>query len=387
MEKIVILTPRPFLKRDYYRFGIDILKRSFVVLVFDCTALINQDYWKTISQNIFKFNEYISIKSKEDFLKSISKINSPIVIDRLPISKKANWMRKMLREKESKFVDLYLNVIPRPKKNAKNILLKIFIIMFNPKKAIKIIKNFLQRKEYNLIKSNFDISLVGGLASYNKFTNKNIINAHSMDYDVYLNIKDKPKNNSNFYAVFLDEDMVDHPDYAFEDQKSPVTNKQYNKTLSNFLKKFESETGFKVKIACHPKRKIENIPNLLKDFEWVHGETAKLVMNSRVTLVHQSTSLSYAILFKKPLIFLISNELAKSWLGPSIEIFSEILNSLLINMDNFSNKAFDTKTFLKIDEKKYKNYLDNYIKVPNSPDLPIWEIFAKEIKNNKYYQI
>ena len=176
------------------------------------------------------------------------------------------------------------------------------------------------------MKSNFDISIAGGLASYKKFKNNNVINAHSMDYDVYLNIKDKPKNNSNFYAVFLDEDMVDHPDYAFEDQKPPATNKQYNKSLNNFLKRFELETGFRVKIACHPKRKIENIPNLLNDFEWINGETAKLVMNSKVTLVHQSTSLSYAILFKKPLIFLTSNELTKSWLGPSIEICSKILN-------------------------------------------------------------
>ena len=140
-------------------------------------------------------------------------------------------------------------------------------------------------------------------------------------------------------------------------------------------------------LAACPSSLIEVVSYLLKDFEWAHGETAKLVMDSKVVLVHQSTSLSYAILFKKPLIFLTTDKLAKSWIGPAIETFSKILNSLLINIDNSSNKEFDAKTLLKIDEKKYKNYLDNYIKVPNSPDLPIWEIFAKEIKNNKYYQI
>ena len=71
---------------------------------FSDTAFINQNYWKTISQNIFKFNEYISIKSKEDFLKSISTINSPIVIDRLPVNKKTNWMRKLLRKKEQRLI-------------------------------------------------------------------------------------------------------------------------------------------------------------------------------------------------------------------------------------------------------------------------------------------
>ena len=120
MMKIVILTPASFSKRDYDRFGIDILKRNFLVQVLDCSAWINKEYLKLYSKNIFKFKEYISIASKDDFLKYISEINSPIVIDRLPINNKANWMRKLLRKKESKFVYSYLNIIPRPKKNNKN---------------------------------------------------------------------------------------------------------------------------------------------------------------------------------------------------------------------------------------------------------------------------
>ena len=120
MKKIVILTPAPFSKRDYDRFGIDILKRNFLVQVLDCAAWINQEYLKLYSKNIFKFKENISITSKDDFLQYISEINSPIVIDRLPINNKANWMRKLLRKKESKFVYSYLNIIPRPKKNNKN---------------------------------------------------------------------------------------------------------------------------------------------------------------------------------------------------------------------------------------------------------------------------
>ena len=101
MKKIVILTPAPFSKRDYDRFGIDILKRNFLVQVLDCTAWINQEYLKLYSKNIFKFKENISITSKDDFLQYISEINSPIVIDRLPINNKANWMRKLLRRKEN----------------------------------------------------------------------------------------------------------------------------------------------------------------------------------------------------------------------------------------------------------------------------------------------
>ena len=134
MKKIVILTPASFSKRDYDRFGIDILKRNFLVQVLDCAAWINQEYLKLYSKNIFKFKENISITSEDNFLQYISEINSPIVIDRLPINNKANWMRKLLRKKESRFVYPYLNIIPRPKKNNKNFFLKMFKIFFNPKK-------------------------------------------------------------------------------------------------------------------------------------------------------------------------------------------------------------------------------------------------------------
>ena len=98
--------------------------------------------------------------------------------------------------------------------------------------------------------------------------------------------------------------MVYHSDYVLEDQKPPVTKNQYYAILIKFLKKFELDSGLKVKIACHPKLKIENISNLLQDFECIYEKTAELVMNSSVTLVHQSTSLSYSILFKKPLILI-----------------------------------------------------------------------------------
>ena len=125
----------------------------------------------------------------------------------------------------------------------------------------------------------------------------------------------------------------------------------------------------------------------MKDIDYSIGNTAELVKNSSAVLLHSSTALSYAILFKKPAIFLTSNQLKKSWIGPRIDTFAKVVNGQLINMDVDFNKPLNLHSLSKIDKGKYKNYLDNYIKMPNSPNLPIWEIFAKEIKNNKYYQI
>ncbi len=385
MKEVIILSHGIFSKRDYNRFGIDILKRNFFVKILDCTAWINKNYWKLNLQNIYRNKEYISIGSKNDFLKFISQTNSPIVIDRLPVNKETNWMRKLLRKRNSLFVDLYLNEIPLPKKNIRQTVLKFFKIIINPRKIINKFIDIFQKKKCISIKSNSNISLVGGLASSNKLKNKEVINAHNMDYDVYLNIKDKAKNNSSNYAVFLDENMVNHAEYSLLNLKPPATEEHYYPALSKFLKNFESATGLKVKIAFHPSYEVENknVPSLLKDFEYFFGKTAEIIMNSKIILAHQSTSLSYAVLFKKPITFLTSDELVNSWLGPRIENFSQVLNSQLINIDNFFYQGSDIQSFLKINEKNYKSYLDQYIKIPDSPDLPIWEIVTDYIKRKQ----
>ena len=112
------------------------------------------------------------------------------------------------------------------------------------------------------------------------------------------------------------------------------------------------------------------------------GNTAELVRDSNVVLLHQSTSFSFAVLFNKPTVFLTSNKLKNSWIGPRIDNLAKILNGKVINMNNDLNKPLDLQNLLKIDENKYKNYLDQYLKVPNSPDIPLWEIFTDFIKKN-----
>ena len=41
------------------------------------------------------------------------------------------------------------------------------------------------------------------------------------------------------------------------------------------------------------------------------------------------------------------------------------------------------QSLLKIDEDSYKNYLDQYIRVPNSPHLSLWEIFTEYFIKNR----
>ena len=153
------------------------------------------------------------------------------------------------------------------------------------------------------------------------------------------------------------------------------------------INKFEKETKLPVIFAAHPKapnHMIEKFPDLLKGIEYQIDNTGELVKNSNMVLLHQSTAFAFAVLFNKPAIFLTSNKLRNSWIGPRIDNAAKNVNGQIINMDNDLNKPLDLQNLLKIDAGRYKNYLDQYIKVPNSPDVPLWEIFTNYIKSNQF---
>ena len=151
-----------------------------------------------------------------------------------------------------------------------------------------------------------------------------------------------------------------------------------------FLKKFETDIKLKIIVAVHPKSKNTNLRNLLKGIEFSFENTAELVKNSSLTLLHDSTAISFAILFNKPTLFLTSNHLKKTSFGPRIDNIAKIVNSKIINMDNCLEKKIDVQNLFQIDHEKYQNFLDQYIKVPDSSNLPVWEIFIKQIKNKEF---
>ena len=384
MKNILFLFS-PYQENYNSRFGIDILKKNFEVKIFNCTPWLSKKYWDLYSKNLKKNNEHIVISNKKDFLNHISQINNAYIIENLPNNDNSNWIRKILKKKNCLFISRNLNPIPELQKNVMQKINSFFQLFLNVKKFLYMFNQFMQKKKNNLIKSNCEIFIVGGLASLKKLKKGNIIKAHSMDYDVYLNVKDIKRNEINKpYAVFLDQDMASHPDIVVLGLEREINEFKYYKVLTKFLKKFEADTKLKVIVSIHPKSKNQNLKNLLEGIEFSKENSAELVKNSSLTLLHDSTAISFAILFNKPTLFLTSNHLNKSQFGPRIKNVAKTVNSRIINMDDFLQKKIDTKYLFQIDQDKYKDYLDQYIKIPNSPNLPIWEIFSKQIKEKEF---
>lgn len=382
MKKILILYPYPFIKRDYERFGIEILKKSFDVKVLNLVPWLRPDIWKKYSDTIFNFKEYFTVTSKEDFIDFIKGSDFNIIFDLMYADSKTNWIRRRLKTDKNFFVKIGVNAIPEPKIRIVENIKKVLKFQMSPIKILKKVFFFLKKKYYNFRKIKPDISINGGLFSLKNSKAKIKIQAHTMDYDIYLeNVNKKNKVEKN-YAVFIDEGPFYNPDSDIF-YSVPFKEEEYFLTLLDFFRKFKKETNLDILFAVHPKTSPKNLKknsNYLKEIKCVIGNTAELVKDSKVVLTHESTALSYAILFNKPLVFITSDEINDSWMKPQMDAFNKIINSHVINISKKKTEPLNTEKLFKINKNGYNKYLYGFLKIPNSPELPLWEIFSQEIK-------
>jgi hypothetical protein len=258
-------------------------------------------------------------------------------------------------------INRIINLFDKKKQNAGNIFDRLNIKF----------SNYLNRKFKP------DIAFVGGdfyktEAKKNKI--KKIINIHSWDYDEYLKIKNK-KIKKNNYAVFIDGNVPDHPDYIYHKATPPVDEMNYYKDLNNFFDNFERKFHLKVIIAASPKSKKNTLKNFFINRKIYFNQTSTLIKDSKLVILHKSTSIFYVQKFLKPVIFITSNKLIGTWYHDQILYNSEKFKRKLLNINHdITIKKKDL--FKPINKKFSKKYIYYNDKSKNTANKLIWKIFT-----------
>ena len=183
-----------------------------------------------------------------------------------------------------------------------------------------------------------------------------LIYGHCQDYsNAYLKLKKNPSITSSNYSTLLDAaEPMYSSDYNFAKRKLYLTSEIWYPTLCNFFKKIEDKFTTTIKIAGHYKSKHNFNKNCFDNREVYYNQTFDLVQNSNFILTRYSSAISYAILFKKPIIFIYSNQLLNDKIAMNhIFGFSNILGTTPINIDNLPN---DLNPYLLVNEDLYINY-------------------------------
>jgi len=217
MRKLFFFVATTFNKRDYNRFGIEILKaEGFEVHVWDFTPLFSRKaYVNYTPPDTLEYQHYGLIKSKSDFYNLSKNLCNSIVVSHINSHAKTNFIFNYLKQHKIKFGFCNLGLMPSIKFP---FMFKILLLFRNPYLIKSKINMFLRKSSNNQIIPNFIITGGEEAIQNNKYLKNNetlIINAHTYDYDLYLNeekydnkplIKDK-------YAVFLDSFIPFHPDF------------------------------------------------------------------------------------------------------------------------------------------------------------------------------
>lgn len=202
----------------------------------------------------------------------------------------------------------------------------------------------------------------------------------SLDYKVARQAS-KERLIDEEYAVFVDQYFNHHPDFKTNHIVHYFTAAQYYPELNKFLNAFSKSTGLKVVIASHPRRNNEQKKDFDSNFELIYNQTASLIKYSKVSLIHFSTAINFAVLFNKPFILLNSDLFKRSSIESNVEMFANYFEKKPINISNYIKESIVKDLDTSINKGKYEEFIRDYIKHPKAKD----ETFRQQIKSALHY--
>jgi hypothetical protein len=158
-------------------------------------------------------------------------------------------------------------------------------------------------------------------------------------------------------------------------RKTYLTIENWYPQLCRLFSYFEERFNFPVTIAGHYKSGFSSPSVIFGDRNVIYGRTLELVSESLFVTTRYSTATSMAVYFKKPVVFIYSNELMEDEEAMHhILGFSSAMNASVINIDDVV-KGFEFD--LSLDLEAYSAYLEKYLS--SGPiNLANFEIIARE---------
>lgn len=168
------------------------------------------------------------------------------------------------------------------------------------------------------------------------------------------------------FAVYVDESLHDHPDYAITGIPAPVEKESFFPALRQTFDRIEREQGLEVVVALHPKANYspQELVQYFGDRQAISAQTPALIQNSVMVLLHNSTSVAYAVLSRKPILFLTNHDIDKSWLRSDLDVRSHWLDQPIHNIDVVGSNELNGIPRPIVDERRYADFESHFLRSP-----------------------
>jgi hypothetical protein len=255
-------------------------------------------------------------------------------------------------------------------------------VLSNPLKLAGKMLNQMKATAYRRFKivKQFEVVFAAGqaLVTSNQYAAR-VVPINLIDYDHYVRVQSSEvRVVKGRYAVFLDIDLACQSDLKICDLQ-PIDPFNYYQSLNRFFELLEVKFGIKVVVAAHPKADYS-----LETFhgrEIYRGLTPELVKDAEFVISHHSASLSYAVLNRKPLIIIYTNEMKRLYDHTVVmrlhRSIASYLDVAIYNIDEI--EQVDQVEIKEVNQKNYDNYKYNYLTTHESEHTTTQEIFSNEI--------
>jgi hypothetical protein len=363
---LIFFRANKFRKNDEIRFEVKNYNSSFDV---NFVEIYDYLYDKKLFKNTNKLSKPIKSLStynqiEKYFLLAKKKYKNIYLINFIPIenfkSFKINYLiYKILR---NNFKIIIINNSGFPSKMIDNFD-KILFLNFRFNEIIKKIKIKIFQKIFSFFNFYPDFFLYAGSKKKKifkdiKFTK--LIKFNTWDYSNILHYKKKIKLKN--YFVFVDgAGPKDFSDRELLGKKHYLTSDVWYKDLKFFLFHLKKIYNLDLIILNHPfssKKKVQKYYKGIKNFS---NKTQELIKNSKFVVTRQSTAISYALYYRKPILLIYSNQNKNDYYDINISSkLSKLLKLNSFNINDLKKKSF-IDNFMKINLNLYNKYIFNYL--------------------------
>lgn len=187
-----------------------------------------------------------------------------------------------------------------------------------------------------------------------------VLNGSSSDF---LNFKTSERNVNTLrpYIVFIDQNIAYHPENGKMIGDICKDPKGYFIRMNNLFDTIEKLKSCDIIICAHPSSVRYKSENPFNGRKIEYGKTQEYVKEALGVITHNSTALSFAVLYNKPVLLVTTNDIENNmpYGAHIITNFKKLLGCAYVNLDKLEGN--DYTSFNSIDENKYKEYVENFL--------------------------
>lgn len=206
--------------------------------------------------------------------------------------------------------------------------------------------------------------------------------ANSSDYSNCLRIRNSLSDAQNC-AIFLDTGFPGFPrDEIIEKTVEQVSGTDWYPKLNQFFGFTEATLVTRVDVAIHPKHVGRDHGPMFGSRSMIGGQTPELVAKCSLVIATNSTSISYAVAFAKPLILVTSDQIQSGRGQYKASLIANIARDTGAKIFNIDREytAQELRDALVIDQAKRESYKRKYL-TSRTDDKPNYQVLLDEVIN------